>query len=98
MSIAVMKKDFYLDSMKKTDSGREENIAMRKAINFFGGIIQTSDNLKVDRSQVSRWLHKRRIIPIKHALQIEDLTKGKIKAKDLRPDLKWPSSLNDKES
>ena len=74
-----MKKDFYLDPIGKMDPNKGEDTAIRKAINFFGGIIQISNNLKVDRSQVSRWLHKRRKISIKHALQIEVLTKGKIK-------------------
>ena len=83
--------------MKKQNNGRKENIAMKKAILFFGGSLKLSQKLMTDNSTVSKWLYEKRSIPVKHALQIEILSKGKIKARDLRPDLKWPSSLNDKE-
>lgn len=97
-SIILTKKFIYADSMKKQKNGRKENIALRKAALFFGGVINLSKKLQLDNSQVYRWLYKERQIPIKDALQIEILTKGKIKAEELRPDLRWPSSLNNKES
>ena len=98
MSIVILKKDFaYTYPMKKANSGRKENTAMRKAILFFGGTVKLSEHLGVNSSHISRWLYERRRIPVKHALQIEVLTKGKIKAMELRPDIKWPSSLKNKE-
>ena len=87
MSIAMLKKVFYVGSMKKTNSGREENIAMRKAITLFGGTVRLAKNLNTEDGNVSKWLYKQRKVPIKHALKIERLTKGQIKARDLRPDV-----------
>ena len=103
MSILISKKDFgYMGSTKKQSPGRKENVAMRKAVLFFGGTLKTAIELKVNQGNVSRWLYSKLPIPIKHAVKIEELTQGKIKAKDLRPDLKWLSSLkineNQKES
>jgi DNA-binding transcriptional regulator YdaS (Cro superfamily) len=90
MSIAVMKKNFYMDSyglMKKINSERKENIAMRKTISFFGGTVCLAKKLNADNADVSKWLYGRRLIPLKHAIKIEQLTKGEIKVKDLRPDV-----------
>lgn len=84
--------------MKKTASGKKENIAIRKAISFFGGTVKLSEQLNVHHADVSKWLYEKRSIPIKYAVEIEQLTKGKIKAKELRPDIKWLSSLKLKES
>ena len=83
-----MKKVFnYESSMKKINSGKEENIAMRKAITLFGGTVRLAKNLNTEDGNVSKWLYKQRKVPIKHALKIERLTKGQIKARDLRPDV-----------
>jgi DNA-binding transcriptional regulator YdaS (Cro superfamily) len=99
MSTVILKKDLiYSNSMKKTDNGKKENIAMRKAIEFFGGTVKLAKKLNYsNQSDISKWLYETRLIPIKHAVKIEELTKGKIKAKELRPDIKWLSSLNIKE-
>ena len=99
MSIAIMKKDFYTDSMRNTDGGKKENVALKKAISFFGNAVKLSKLLNhANSTEVSRWLYGTRLIPIKHAIKIEELTQGKIKAKDLRTDIKWLSSLNIKET
>ena len=88
MSIAVLKKIFnYEGSMKKSNNGRKKNIAMEKAVLFFGGTMNLSKKLNANDSNVSKWLYETRLIPIKYAVQIEYLTKGKIKASDLRPDI-----------
>lgn len=99
MSTLILKKDFICtDPMKKTDSGRKENIAIKKAIEFFGGTVKLAKQLNYsNQSDVSKWLYETRLIPIKHAVKIEELTKAKIKARDLRPDVKWLSSLSIKE-
>jgi len=76
----------------------QKNVAMEKAVSFFGGVLKLSEKLNVQQSSVSKWLHSKLPVPIKHAVKIEELTNGEIKAKDLRPDLKWLSSLNIKET
>ena len=82
----------------KTPKNRiQKNIAMEKAVLFFGGVVKLSEKLGVHQGTVSKWLHSKLSIPIKHAVKIEELTKGQIKAKDLRPDVKWLSSLSIKE-
>lgn len=98
MSTQILKKDFdYMSSTKKQSNGRKENVAMRKAVLFFGGTVKLSEHLGVHNAHISRWLYGSRRIPIKHALQIEVLTRGSIKAMELRPDINWPFSLNNKE-
>lgn len=88
MSSVVLKKTFtYTDSMKKRNSGTKKNVAIEKAVLFFGGTVKLSEALKVDNSNVSKWLYLKLPIPLKHAIKIEKLTKGEIKAKDLRPDV-----------
>ena len=73
--------------MKKTDSGKKENIAMRRAISFFGGTVKLAKNLGIRPNHIPDWLYEKRLIPVKHAVQIEYLTNGKIKASELRPDI-----------
>ncbi len=87
--MAALKNFFiYVDSMKNTGSEKKENVTMRKAISFFGSTIKLAEKLNyANQSNVSKWLYETRLIPIKHAIKIEQLTKGEIKAKDLRPDI-----------
>ena len=87
-TLIFLKKDFdYMSSTKKQSNGRKANTAMKKAVLFFGGTVNLSKQLNTYHSNVSRWLYERRPIPIKHAIKIEKLTNGEIKAKELRPDV-----------
>ena len=76
-----------MDLSKKVNDERKENIAIKKAVLFFGGTVKLSKKLGVHHATVSKWLYGRLGIPIKHAIRIEKLTKGQIKARDLRPDV-----------
>ena len=87
MSIAILKKDFNIGSMKNTTNGKQENVAVRKAVMLFGGTVKLAEQLQTHNGNVSKWLYKKLPVPIKHALKIERLTKGQIKARDLRPDV-----------
>lgn len=73
--------------MKKRTNGRKENIAIKKAILFFGGTVNLAKQLNVHHASVSKWLYEKRSIPVKYAVQIEYLTDGEIKASDLRSDI-----------
>lgn len=73
--------------MKKQNNGRKENVAMKKAILFFGGTVALSKAVSTHHANVSKWLYGKLAIPIKYAVKIEKLTKGAIKAKELRPDI-----------
>jgi DNA-binding transcriptional regulator YdaS (Cro superfamily) len=64
-----------------------KNQMLNKAVIMTGGVVNLSKQLKVPHSSVSRWLHTKMPVPIKHAIKIEYLTNCKIKAKDLRPDM-----------
>ena len=98
MSIIIFKKDLvYMGTIKNSKNRMQKNIAMQKAVLLFGGVVKLSEKMNVQQSTISKWLHSKLPVPIKHAVKIEELTNGKIKAKDLRPDLKWLSSLNIKE-
>ena len=70
--------------MQKTKNGRKENIAIRKAVLFFGGTTALAKQLGVYHSTVSKWLYEKRPMPLKYAVKIEKLTKGEIKVKDLK--------------
>lgn len=88
MSTVISNKKFiYMGSMKKRNNGRKENIALKKAILFFGGTVALAKKLNVDNSNVSKWLYEKRPIPFKYAVKIEKLTKGEVKFKDLRYDV-----------
>ena len=52
-----------------------------------GGVSNLATNIGVSISLVSKWLRNDVQVPIKHALAIEMLTKGGIKARQLRPDI-----------
>jgi len=85
MSSVVLKKN--LTHMKKSKNGTKKNVAMEKAVLFFGGTGAISKILKANHSNVSQWLYGTRTVPVKHAVKIEKLTKGAIKAKEIRPDI-----------
>ena len=91
MSSIILKKDFaYINSMRKCNSvpkKNRKNIAMEKTVLLFGGTVKLSKKLNVDQGNVSKWLHSKLPIPLRHAIKIEQLTKGEIKVKDLRPDV-----------
>jgi len=73
--------------MNKLTKNKVKNPALAKAIHIAGGVVELSKQLNVPHSSVSRWLHTKIPVPIKHAIKIETLTNGEIKAKDLRPDV-----------
>ncbi len=50
-------------------------------------IVKVSEKLKIGHVSISKWLNTNVPIPLKHAIKIEKLTKGEIKAKELRPDV-----------
>ena len=60
---------------------------LERAVDVLGGVTKVAKLLEIDHSNVSRWLIGKRPLPINHALHIEKLTKGAVKAKDLRPDI-----------
>lgn len=60
---------------------------LNKAIDLIGGVVVLSEQLGVHHTNISKWLHTDVEVPIRHAIKIEKLTKGKVKAKDLRPDI-----------
>ena len=84
----LSKKDFYcMSSTKKQSNGKKTNVAIKKAVLFFGGTVALSKAVNTHHANVSKWLYGRMAIPIKYAIKIEKLTKGAIKAKELRPDI-----------
>lgn len=54
-------------------------------ISFFGGRVAVAKMLKVTPQAIHKW--EKNKIPSERAIQIEQLTKGEITVKDLRPDL-----------
>lgn len=59
------------------------NSALEKAIAHFGNQSALAAALEITREAVSQWKE----VPVKRAIEIERLTKGKIKRHELRPDI-----------
>jgi DNA-binding transcriptional regulator YdaS (Cro superfamily) len=60
---------------------------LEKAVTELGGVVATAKKLGIHHSSVSRWLHTDLKIPLESAVKLEKLTKRKVKARDLRPDV-----------
>ena len=61
---------------------------LEKLIKEYGGVTNFANCVGTDTSAVSAWLRGSDVkVPIKYALAIEMLTKGNVKARDLRPDI-----------
>ena len=73
--------------MRKLTRNKIKKPELNRIVVTMGGVVKFSQLLDVPHSSVSRWLYTDIPIPIKHVIKIEKLTKGKIKAKDLRPDI-----------
>ena len=63
------------------------NKHIEKAIKLFGGATVLAKKLGISPSFVSEMLRFTKPLPLERALQIEKITDGKVKAKDLRPDI-----------
>ena len=61
---------------------------LQNLVDFFGSQANLMRKLKVSRTCISLWIKGKETIPLNRAIEIEILTKGKFKAKDIRPDLK----------
>ena len=70
-----------------TKQTKQSQLAIKKAIDYFGTQEKLAEKLGVDRSLISKWLTNVRSISFKSAYRIDELTNGKIKIKELRPDL-----------
>jgi DNA-binding transcriptional regulator YdaS (Cro superfamily) len=73
--------------MGKKIEDKTNKVLLNKAVVLLGGVVILSEELGIHHTNISKWLHTDVEVPIKHAIKIEQLTKGKIKAKDLRPDI-----------
>ena len=55
-------------------------------------LVDGQNNLRIglglkSQGTVSQWVTRRRPLPAKHCINIEELTKGEVKRYDLRPDV-----------
>ena len=64
-----------------------KNPIFEKLTKEHGGVTNFAVFIGVDVATVSKWLRSDAQVPIKYALAIEMLTKGKVKARQLRPDI-----------
>jgi DNA-binding transcriptional regulator YdaS (Cro superfamily) len=64
-----------------------KNQTLERFVSSFGGVKMVSEALDISMSSVSMWLRNRIRIPVKHAINIEILSKGEFKASDFRPDV-----------
>jgi DNA-binding transcriptional regulator YdaS (Cro superfamily) len=60
-------------------------VRMEKVINYFGTQKKLADILGVTQMAISQW--KKRGIPIKRCVQIEQLSNGKIKREEIWADI-----------
>jgi len=64
-----------------------KNPIFEKLTKEHGGVTNFAVFIGVDVATVSKWLRSDDKVPIKYALAIEMLTKGKVKARHIRPDI-----------
>ena len=64
-----------------------KNVIIHKVSQDAGGVSNLATNLGVNVPMVSKWLRTDCKVPIQYALAIEMLTKGKVRARHLRPDI-----------
>lgn len=64
-----------------------KNTIIQKMARDAGGVSNLAVNLGVRVSMISKWLRTDSKVPIQYALAIEMLTKGKVKARHIRPDI-----------
>ncbi|MDO8547904.1 MAG: YdaS family helix-turn-helix protein [Nitrospirales bacterium] len=54
-----------------------------------GNLARLARALDLPPSVVSAWAHRRRPVPVRHCLAIEQQTAGLVRAETLRPDVSW---------
>ena len=64
-----------------------DNPTAIRLIECFGSLYKLAKALKIPATNVSKYIKKDFTIPIRHAIKIEILSKGKIRASELRPDI-----------
>lgn len=62
---------------------------LKKAIEIVGSTTNLSLKLGIDHSLVSKWLYSDTKIPAEYVIKIIQITSGKIRPDELRPDIKW---------
>lgn len=68
--------------MKAGQTKNSLNNGLQEVLNFFHSFLKVSKALNISPASVYSWV-KNGKIPAKHAIKIEKLTKGKIKAVDI---------------
>lgn len=67
--------------------------SLKRVINLFETQIKLANRLKISSEAITNWKSGRRNIPPLRAIEMAQLTKNKIKASDLRPDLPFLKSI-----
>lgn len=58
-----------------------------QAVSWAGGVEALAKKIGCSRTVTSWWVNGRRPLSIQHALRLQKASKGKFKAKDIRPEL-----------
>ena len=78
------------ESKKKTDKSFMYNVdEIKRAIEIMGSTHKLSTELKVTASTAYKWRDGLSVPSPENCLRIEKITKGKVLAKDIRPELDW---------
>lgn len=63
------------------------NEALSRAVEMMGGTCALARLMDIVPSSVSHWVRGRHLMTPQRAIQIEEITKGKVKREELRPDI-----------
>ena len=77
--------------MKKNETSVNEYI--QQAIDIVGSTAKLARQLEITSATVYNWLWGKTIPDPINCLKIQKATKGKVKAKDIRPDYEWEKVL-----
>ncbi len=65
------------------------NEKVREAADILGSAMKLAREIGVGEVAVYKWIHAKSIPDPINCLKIQKATKGKVKAKDIRPDYEW---------
>ncbi len=65
------------------------NDKVREAADILGSAMKLARAIGVGEVAVYKWIHAKSIPDPINCLKIQKATKGKVKAKDIRPDYEW---------
>ena len=66
---------------------RDIDPAAQAAVSWAGGVVALAQRIGCSHTTISFWLYKKKPLSVEWALLLQKASKGKFKAKEIRPEL-----------